>query len=166
MRIVQFNWRWNWSKLVRPCLDDPEVQFYLDFGMKVLDCDWLHGNCPNDFGSLGFSRPRARVRGLEWYRPHNRCHWISPFTWAIGRVIRPELQWGLYMSNRHTVSVGLDRDTDEFVVVMDILLFEENTAEESLGWVADGTDRLCNSPFEVFFDRRSTEAVKILKENS
>ncbi len=126
---IQFNWRRHWSKKVAHYLHHPLVQGSLDLGMTLLDTSWQHGDPPYLFGAIGGNRV---VEGkLSWYQPLNRCHWIAFFSMAIGVLNYPDLDWRFVSTDLHTVPVGYGPD-GEPKVVMDILLFEGMTAEESI----------------------------------
>ena len=45
-KIIQFNWRRNWSQRVAPHLDHELVQTSLDLGMMRLDPNWQRGDPP------------------------------------------------------------------------------------------------------------------------
>ena len=68
---------------------------------------------------------------LSWYQPVGRCHWIVFFSYVIGMLNYPELRWDIVTGDIHTVAVGFDEE-ENATFVMDILLFEGRTAEESL----------------------------------
>ena len=63
------------------------------------------------------------------------AHEIAPCCWALARTAYPELEWGFVSCTRHTVIVGHRGDPEHPVWVMDILLFRDLTAEESLAKV-------------------------------
>ncbi len=132
---VQFNFRRLWRRKVEPHLPSPIVQGALDLGMSLLDRQWKTGDPPHALGRLGFTptgRKRRVVRGkLSWYQPLGRCHWIVFFTYVLGHLIHPHLRWDIVTGDLHTVAVGFDGNGDP-EVVMDILLFHEISAEESL----------------------------------
>ena len=128
-RITQFNWRRHWSKRVAPHLDNELVQASLDLGMMNLDRNWKRGDPPFLLGAIGGSRI---VKGkLSWYQPLNRCHWIAFFSMAIGVLNYPDLDWQFISGDLHTVPVGFGPECKP-KVVMDILLFDSKTAEESI----------------------------------
>lgn len=127
---VQFNWRRHWKKKVEPHLRLPIVQGALDLGMKLLHPGWKSGDPPHALG--GWVPIKRIVKGkLSWYQPVGRCHWIVFFSYVIGLLNYPGLRWDIATGDRHTVAVGYDADNDP-EVVMDILLFDDITAEESL----------------------------------
>lgn len=127
---IQFNWRRHWKKKVEPHLGLPIVQGALDLGMKLLDPGWKRGDPPH---ALGRWVPFKRiVKGkLSWYQPVGRCHWIVFFSYVVSLLNYPHLRWDIATGDLHTVAVGYERSGDP-EVVMDILLFDEITAEESL----------------------------------
>jgi hypothetical protein len=128
-RPLQFNWRRHWKKKVEPYLKHDLVQASLDLGMMMLDDNWQRGDPPY---LMGREAGRRAVPGkLSWYRPCGCCHWIAFFSMAIGVLNYPELDWRFLTGDLHTVPVGFD-SSGEPRVVMDILLFEGMTAEESI----------------------------------
>jgi hypothetical protein len=128
-KLTQFNWRLHWTKKVVPYLHEPLVQASLNFGMRLLDRNWKPGDAPCDYGAVG---PGRTVRGeLAWYQPLNRSHSIAFFSMAIGVLNAPELDWQFVSGDLHTIPVGYDADGGPRVV-MDILLFDGFTAEQSL----------------------------------
>jgi hypothetical protein len=139
---MQFNWRRHWSKKVAPYLQEPLVQIALDHGMSLLDPTWQAGDAPCAYGAIGFKRI---VNGkLSWYQPLNRCHHISFFSMAIGVLNYPELDWRFVSGDLHTVAVGYDAEGRPRVV-MDILLFDHMTAEESLAHTQKTYERVKTS---------------------
>ena len=74
---------------------------------------------------------RGIPRKLSWYQPQGRCHWIAFFSMAIGVLNYPRLDWRFVSGDLHTIPVGYGADGKP-VVVVDILLFEGMTAEQSL----------------------------------
>ena len=126
---MQFNWRRHWKKRVEPHLKHDLVQAALDGGMMMCDPSWKRGDAPYLCGR--FEGGRVVEGKLSWYRPWGRCHWIAFFSMAIGVLNYPELDWRFLTGDLHTVPVGFDRDGKP-KVVMDILLFEGMTAEESI----------------------------------
>lgn len=142
--MKQFNWSRRW-KDVEPYLQHHDVQFALDLGMAIHNPKWKHGDAPCNEGAIGCSRI---VKGkLSWYQPLNRCHWIAPFSWAIGQKLYPELIWGFLTSQHHTVAVGTRDNID---VVMDILLFNGFTADESVEHVKCNDWKLCYTIQDIF----------------
>jgi hypothetical protein len=128
-KVVQFNWRRHWKNKVAPHLNKELVQASLDLGMMLLDDNWRRGDPPY---LLGREPWRRAVPGkLSWYRPWGRCHWIAFFSMAVGVLNYPKLDWRFVGGDLHTVPVGYGPDGRP-AVVMDILLFEGMTAEESL----------------------------------
>jgi hypothetical protein len=126
---IQFDWRRHWSKRVAPYLREELVQCSLDFGMRMLDPNWKTGDAPHSLGAIGSDRI---VKGkLSWYQPLNRCHWIAFFSMALGVLNYPDLDWQFVSGDMHTVPVGFGPDGQPRVV-MDILLFENFTAEQSI----------------------------------
>jgi hypothetical protein len=126
---IQFDWRNHWEKKVKPHLQNPLVQFVLDMGMEWATPNWK----PNDPPYLaGLEGPMPAKKGtLAWYQPYRQCHGISPFAMTIGVINYPELHWKFASGRFHTVPVGYDQ-SGQARVVMDILWFEETSAEESI----------------------------------
>lgn len=140
--MKQFNWRRKWPK-VEPHLNDPEVQDALDNGLRRRDKHWESGDPPWLVGR-GRMNGQRTIRGkLSWYQPYGRCHWIAPFTWAIGKKLYPDLRWGFLTSERHTVAVGLKGE--EIKIVMDILAYHFDSAEKSIERVKEVDWKLCFS---------------------
>ncbi len=135
-RPIQFNWRRHWSKKVTPHLDKEIVQEALDFGMTLLNPKWQRGDPPYLFGGIPMSRSRVVTGKLTWYQVWNRCHWIAFFSMAIGVLNYPHLDWRFVTGDLHTVPVGYGPD-GEPNVVMDILLFDNKTAEESIAYAEE-----------------------------
>jgi hypothetical protein len=166
-QIKLFHWRRHWDMVV-PFLQDPEVQQMLNAGMVMYDNFyanywgeerdplWEPGDAPYMIGSKRcLAKHREVVKGdLRWYQPWDRCHFISPFVWAIGRKLYPNLHWKIIASNRHTTVVGV---TATLIprVVMDILQFRQLNAEciiaHSCGMY--NAPKLCDHPREIFNNR-------------
>jgi hypothetical protein len=143
IKPTQFNWRRQWSKKVAPLLQEELVQLSLDVGMRILDPDWKPGDAPCDQGAIGL---RRIVPGkLSWYQPLNRCHHIAFFSMAIGVLNYPDLDWRFVSGDRHTVPVGYDSNGNPRVV-MDILLFEFRTANDSIALAQEDFPRLRPGP--------------------
>lgn len=147
MKMRQFNWSRNWPK-VEKHLDDIDVQFALDLGMSILDPYWESGDAPCDFGRGPMNGQRVVFKKLSWHQPWGRCHWIAPFSWAIGQKLFPSLKWSFLTGDFHTVAVGLKNNDIE--IVMDILLFKENSAESSIALVKKSEWKMCDTIQEVF----------------
>jgi len=128
----QFNFARHWRKKIAPVLADPTVMRALTVGMKLHDIHYEEGDPPWRFGRGPWNGQRARQGCLSWYQPWGRCHHIAPFCWALGRKLYPELNWGFITGDYHTVVVGWLGDWREPQWVMDILLFRDKTADESL----------------------------------
>lgn len=130
-RPMQFDWRRNWKKRVEPLLGSPLVQGALNLGMSMLDPDWRAGDPPHRLGRPGSVGGRIAQGKLSWHRPHGRCHWIVFFSYTIGLLNYPDLRWEIVSGDLHTIAVGYDVNGDP-EVVMDILLFDQMTGEESI----------------------------------
>lgn len=59
---------------------------------------------------------------------------------AVGVLNYPHLDWRFISGDLHTVPVGYGQD-DEPAVVMDILLFDSKTAEESIAFAMQKSDK-------------------------
>lgn len=94
----------------------------------MVDPKWAPGDPPY---RLGDEPRRARKGTLEWYQPRRLCHAIAYFAMAIGVINYPKLRWKFLSGLCHTVPVGYD-ESGQPRVVMDILLFDDMTAEESI----------------------------------
>jgi hypothetical protein len=130
-RIIQFDWSRHWKKKVAPHLSREAVKIALHAGMSLLDPDWQDGDAPYLLGAIPLRRTRVVPGKLSWYRPWARCHWIAFFSMTIGVLNYPDLDWRFLSGDCHTIPVGYGPD-GEPRVVMDILLFDEMTAEESI----------------------------------
>jgi hypothetical protein len=113
-------------------LGDPAVSSALTVGMKLLNSDYVPGDPPSYCGRGGVNGQRVYKGCLSWYQPWGRCHHIAPFCWALGNKLYPNLNWGFISGERHTVVVGWSHHWDKPEWVMDILLFRDHTAQESL----------------------------------
>jgi hypothetical protein len=99
--------------------------------MKMLDPNWRRGNPPCFLGAIPSWRTRIVPGKLSWYRPYGRCHWIAFFSMAVGVINYPNLDWRFVTGDLHTIPVGYDENRRPRVV-MDILLFDSISAEESI----------------------------------
>lgn len=145
---IQFNWSRNWKK-VAPHLSDKDVQFALILGLKLLNSYYEPGDPPWEEGRGIMNGQRAIKGKLSWYQPWGRCHHIAPFSWAIGKKVYPDLEWKFLTSDAHTVAVGMAGD--DIKIVMDILLFRDYTAEQSITMVREGANcKVCDTIQEVF----------------
>lgn len=127
-----FDFSRNWKRRVAPLLDDQDVVKALTFGLKLYDKTYHEGDPPWQCGRGPLNGQIARQGCLSWYQPWGRCHYIAPFCWALGKRLFPEREWGFITSDCHTVVIGWADKWEEPEWVMDILLFKEKTAEESL----------------------------------
>lgn len=128
---IQFDWKKEWNKKVKPHLENPLVQFALDWGMRMYTPAWKRGDAPYLYGGIADSSREPRKGTLRWYQPIGRCHYIAFFSMAIGVINYPELNWKFVIGKQHTVPVGYD-ENGQPRVVMDILLFDEYSAAESV----------------------------------
>lgn len=129
--MKQFDFARNWRK-VKPHLAKPAVVRALMAGMGLLDISYRPGDPPWLFGRGPLNGQRARRGSLSWYQPWGRCHHIAPFAWALGCELYADLSWGLLSGEAHTVALGYQDDWAKPELVMDILLFRDRTAEESM----------------------------------
>jgi hypothetical protein len=131
--------------------------------MHLLDRNWKPGDAPSDYGAIGSDRT---VKGkLSWYQPLNRSHSIAFLSMAIGVLNYPDLDWRFLSGELHTVSVGYDVG-GEARVVMDILLFDGFTAEQSLAHTrlqGSETSPDVREDRDSAFDFFVTEVVPLLK---
>ena len=141
-KAIQFNWRRHWKKKVAPHLQEELVQTSLDLGMMMLDPHWRRGDPPFLLGAIPSHRSRVVAGKLSWYQVWGRCHWIAFFSMAIGVLNYPRLDWRFVSGPLHTVPVGYEPDGKP-AVVMDILLFEGMSAEQSL---ALATEKVNGAP--------------------
>lgn len=131
----QFNFARHWKNKIVPHLDDPGVVGALTLGLKLYDIDFDEGDPPWLCGRGQWNGQRVKEGCLSWYQPWGRCHNIAPFSWALGQKIYPNLKWGFASGEWHTVVIGWSEDWERPEWVMDILLFREKSAEESLDFV-------------------------------
>jgi hypothetical protein len=115
-------------------LEKPAVVMALNLGMGLQGDDYKPGDPPWEHGRGTLNGQRAKEGCLSWYQPWGRCHYIAPFSWAIGRELFPDLNWGFITSDPHTVAIGYRDDWRQPEWVMDILLFRKKTADESLAF--------------------------------
>lgn len=141
----QFNFARHWRQRIAPHLADPQVVTALTLGMYLLDPTYSEGDPPWLIGRGPVNGQRVRRGCLSWYQPWGRCHHIAPFSWAIGIKLYPDLNWGFVSGELHTVAVGYIDDWKHPLWVMDILLFREMTAEESLDLVMQRAWQFCDS---------------------
>ena len=132
--MKQFDFARNWRSTVAPHLQKQAVVRALHLGMGLHDLSYRPGDPPWLLGRGPLNGQRAREGCLSWYQPWGRCHYIAPFSWAIGVEIYPDLKWGFITSDAHTVAIGYHEQWEQPAWVMDILLFRQNTAEESLAF--------------------------------
>ena len=137
-KLKQFNFARYWKSKVVPHLDDPDVVGALTLGMKLDNGDYSKGDPPWECGTIPLDGQELPSEGsLEWYQPRNQCHDIAPFCWALGQKIYPDLKWGFVSSRRHTVAVGWSEDWEQPEWVLDILQFQEWSAQKSLDFVKE-----------------------------
>lgn len=144
-RPLMFDFYSNWDSLIKPHLLDPYVQFALNQGMEDLEynykingilCEnyrWYHGKAPYSMSQSENKHDKTpRLHSLDWYRPLQCCHWILPFSFALGEIICPELEWKYRHSRRHSVAIGYEKNinNDEIpIIIFDILNYECNYLE-------------------------------------
>lgn len=134
----QFDFARLWSSHVEYYLLEPEVESALELGMRMLDDNFDQGTPPWIRGRGVYNGQVARKGCLSWFQPWGHCHEIAPFCWALGKQMFPKLNWGFVTGDRHTVVVGWSEKWEEPDWVMDILLFREKSAEQSLDWAKQG----------------------------
>ena len=130
--MKQFDFSRTWRANISPLLNKPDVVRALTTGMLLQGDDYKPGNPPWLHGRGPLNGQRAIEGCLSWYQPWGRCHYIAPFSWAIGRELFPNLNWGFVTSDAHTVAIGYDDQWREPSLVLDILLFRNLSAQESL----------------------------------
>lgn len=134
---MQFDWRRHWSKKVAPHLGKEVVQVALDLGMSLLDPGWCRGDAPWVLGAIPSTWTRVVTGKLTWYQVWGRCHWIAFFSMAVGVLNYPDLDWRFVSGDLHTVGYGEDGKPK---VVMDILLFDDMSAEVSIAHASKKLD--------------------------
>lgn len=146
----QFDFARHWKKKIVPLLDCRDVVAALTLGLKLDDPNYNEGDPPWEYGRGPLNGQRAKRGCLSWYQPWGRCHYIAPFCWALGKRLFPGQEWGFITSDWHTVVIGWDYDWENPEWVMDILLFKDKTAEESLAFVKSQEWALHRSLAEYF----------------
>lgn len=131
----QFNFARHWRKRIAPHLSNPQVVNSLTLGMRLHDLEYKVGDPPWLIGKGPMEGQRVRKGCLSWYQPWGMCHNIAPFSWALGINLYPDLNWGFLSGKFHTVAVGYLDDWRHPRWVMDILLFKQMNAQESLDFV-------------------------------
>ena len=112
-------------------------------GMELLNPNWKDDDPPYElsdvFCNCGSEKTcrlkTAKPGSLRWYQARHCCHWIAPFSMAIGILNYPHLDWRFVTGERHTVPVGFNND-GEPIVVMDILCFDVLNAQTSISFAA------------------------------
>ena len=154
---IQFNWKRQWEKKVDTALVNPIVQLALDIGMTLHDPKWQPGSAPYLIGRTGEGRI---VEGkLSWYQPLGCCHHISYFALAIGVANYPDLTWRRVSGRFHTVPVGYDAHNKPRVV-MDILLFADMSAEESIAFAESNPMTRKNDIGHILFAEQIVSAMQ------
>ena len=125
--------------------------------MHMVEPKWAPGDPPYRLGDDGPSR--AKKGTLAWYQPSRQCHAIAFFAMAIGVINYPELEWKFVSGRCHTVPVGYD-ENGQARVVMDILLFDDMTAEESIRFALLRKDSAGRPLFSGF----ATKVVPAIRE--
>ena len=123
----------------------------------MVEPTWKPGDPPYRLGDDGPSR--AKKGTLAWYQPSRQCHAIAFFAMAIGVINYPKLRWKFVSGRCHTVPVGYD-ENGQARVVMDILLFEDMTAEESIRFALLRKDSAGRKLFSGF----ATKVVPAIRE--
>ncbi len=132
--MKQFNFARNWRKRIYPLLNKPSVIEALTSGLIITNPSYKTGDPPWLSGRGLINGQRAKKSCLSWYQPWRRCHYIAPFSYAIGNELYPELNWGLVSSTSHTVVIGY-KNLYSPELILDILLFKNRPAQESLDFV-------------------------------
>ena len=141
----QFNFARHWRKRIAPLLSDRQVVNALTLGMLLYDPTYNEGDPPWLIGRGPVNGQRVRQGCLSWYQPWGRCHHIAPFSWALGRKLYPDLNWGFVSGELHTVAVGYLDDWNHPSWVIDILLFKEKDAKDSLDFAMQREWQFCDS---------------------
>jgi hypothetical protein len=162
----QFNFARHWKKKIAPLLNDLGVRALLMFGLVQYDPNYRDGHPPWRCGRGPWNGQRAREGCLSWYQPWGRCHFIAPFSWALARKLFPDLQWGFVTGDYHTVVIGWKDGWENPLWVMDILLFREKTAQQSLQFARAKRWTFCPSMAEYVasFCHNSEAAVRIYRD--
>lgn len=128
----QFDFGRQWKKRIVRLLNDPGLTTALTFGMMLHDPNYRPGDPPWKYGRDPVIGRQPRRGTLAWYQPSGACHFIAPFCWKLGRILFPTSKWGFISGKLHTVVIGWGDEWSRPDWVMDILLFKDMTAEESL----------------------------------
>jgi len=134
---VVFDFYSNWDSLVKPYLFEPYVRDSLNIGMEDLELyykddgilsknyKWYPTKAPYTMSQSDMIYRKApKLHSLNWYSPLQCCHWIAPFSLALGELIYPELEWKYRHSRRHTIAIGYEKNMSNVeipVVIFDIL---------------------------------------------
>jgi len=163
--MKQFDFARHWGKRIRPLLEKPAIVTALNLGMMLQGDDYEPGNPPWLHGRGPLNGQRAKEGCLSWYQPWGRCHYIAPFSWAIGKELFPGLNWGFITSDRHTVAIGFQDDWRYPQLVFDILLFRNQSASESVAFAQDHGWKFYRSlakyAASFYFDPEEAEAMML-----
>jgi len=128
----------DYEAAIGPCCSERKSWLRCDTHQKVT---WASGDSPAILswsyeGGL-YKRTKDPTK-LSFYQPVGRCHFIVDFVQALAKKIYPEHEWLIHYGVKHSVVVSPDLG-----LVMDILLFKVNTAEESIASASEeGYERL------------------------
>jgi hypothetical protein len=139
----RFDFRRNWSKRIKPLLYHPIVNKCLSLGMKFTDMKYELGDAPWKLGGPPARQPKPG--SLAWYQPLHCCHSIAPFAWALGNALYPDLNWGFYSGDQHTVVLGYSTTPDNPEWLFDILLFRTLSSAGAIALVEKQNPQFCDS---------------------
>ena len=134
-KAKQFDFGRRWKHDISPLLCDCDVECCLTLGLKLFDPSFENGSPPWLVGRGPLNGQKAKEGCLSWYQPWGRCHYIAPFSWALGMRLYPSLKWGFLSGKFHTVVIGYEECPNEYEWVLDILQFKERTADDSVSFV-------------------------------
>jgi hypothetical protein len=141
----QFNFARHWRTKIVPHLDNPGVVGALTLGLKLYDIDYNEGDPPWLCGRGQWNGQRVKEGCLSWYQPWGRCHYIAPFCWALAQKLFPDRKCGIVSSDWHSVVTVWSDDREQPELVMDILLFRDGSAQDSLDFVKQREWKLYDS---------------------
>ena len=154
---IQFDWRKHWDKKVKPHLHNPFVEFALDLGLNMAEPTWNPGDPPYRAGRDWPRRPReGRAVLVSAWRQVSRNLILCD---GDRRDQYPELDWKFISGRFHTVVVGYDH-RGHAQVVLDILWFDESTAEESIEFAQGMREHAAWQRTFAFFETDVAAAVR------
>jgi len=105
----------NWSRRIKPCIADKEVQRVLvrDFNKFTFGRwgkEFLPGMTPHEFESCDWwLNHRGRMPEYWNYVKHSACHWLVNFNRCVATLAVPKSEWRIVSSHNHsTVWDGCD----------------------------------------------------------